>query len=382
MSKNIDNLSFSSLHKYYDIVEKIKEDNIYVFDLNSTGFAEKTDKSYYQALRKIKSKTNSYGDYRGLEELRIEFSKYYNEKIKINKYDKNDIQITLGASDAIISLLMSMCDSGDTILVLEPFFCDYRNYCEMLDLNIVYITLDDLKKDINIPQNCKAILFSNPNNPSGYVLNQKEMENVVNIAIKNDLYIISDEVYSEIVYDNFISFASFDYEKIIVVDSVSKKFNNGGARIGAIITKNEEILIDVAKIYDSRISISNIEQIAISNMFRNKKRILDNNLKVYNKKVKIIENFLMNQNEIEYEMPKGGVFFLLTLPGIDTDLLAEWLLKKFRKNNKTVLILPASTFYSNDKQKIRLSITKDINYILEGLALLVEAIKEYKKIKI
>ena len=381
MSKNIDDLSFSSLHRYYDIVEEIKEDGVYVFDLNSTGFAEKTDKSYYQALRKIKSKTNSYGDYRGLEELRIEFSKYYNEKNNINKYNKNDIQITLGASDAIISLLMAICNLGDTILVLEPFFCDYRNYCEMLDLNIAYITLDDLKKEIKIPQNCKAILFSNPNNPSGNILNKKEMEDIINIAIKNDLYIISDEVYSELVYDNFISFSTFEYEKIIVVDSVSKKFNNGGARIGAIITKNEKILNDMAKIYDSRISISNTEQTAIANMFRNKKRILDNNLKVYNKKVKIIENFLKKQNEIEYEIPKGGVFFLLTLPGIDTDLLAEWLLKKFRKNNKTVLILPASAFYYNDKDKIRLSITKHINYILEALELLVEVIKEYKSIE-
>lgn len=380
MSKNIDDLSFSSLHKYYDIVEDIKEDNVYVFDLNSTGFAEKTDESYYQALRRIKNKTNSYGDYRGLEELRMEFSKYYNEKININKYNKNDIQITLGASDAIISLLMSMCDSGDTVLVIEPFFCDYRNYCEMLGLNIVYITLDDLKKDINIPQNCKAILFSNPNNPSGNILNKKEMERIIEIAIKNDCYIISDEVYSELVYDNFISFSTFEYEKIIVVDSVSKKFNNGGARIGAIITKNQNILIDMAKIYDSRISISNTEQIAITNMFRNKKRILDKTLKLYNKKVKIIENFLKKQNEIKYEIPKGGVFFLLTLPEIDTDLLAQWILKSYRKNNKTVLILPASAFYYNDKDKIRLSITKDINYILEGLELLVEAIKEYKKL--
>ena len=379
MSKNIDNLRFSTLHKYYDIVEKIKEDGVQVFDLNSTGFAEKTNKSYYQALKKLKRETNSYGDYRGLEELRKQFSKYYNEKTNMNKYNASSIQITLGASDAIISLLMCICNFGDTILVLEPFFCDYRNYCEMLGLNITYITIDDLKKDIKIPENCKAILFSNPNNPSGNILNKKEMEDIINIAIKNDLYIISDEVYSELVYEDFISFAVFEYEKIIIVDSVSKKFNNGGARIGAIITRNENILSDMAKIYDSRISISNTEQIAIANMFRNKKRILDKNLKAYNKKVKIIENFLEKQNEIEYEIPKGGVFFLLTLPGIDTDLLAEWILKSFRKNNKTVLILPTSAFYCNNKEKIRLSITKDINTILEGLKLLLEAIKAYKK---
>lgn len=380
MSKRIDNLKISPLHKYYKHAKKIKDEGIKVLDLSSVQPDSKTDISYYQALRDIPEEVNAYGDCKGLQELRIKFSRYYNEKIKItNKYDKGDIQITQGASDAIISLLMSICDYGDTVLIVEPFFCDYKGYCKMLDINILYSKMEDLNLDTEIPNECKAILFCNPNNPSGNILSKKEMQKILEIAEKNDLYIISDEVYSELIYDEFISFASFDYEKIIIVDSVSKKFNNCGARIGAIITKNKKIISDMEKLYDNRISLSNTEQIAVTNMFNSKEKIFEENLELYRDRVMRIEKFFERQNIIKFERPKGGAFFLLTLPVEDTAVLTEWILNNFRKNNTTVLILPASEFYSNNKEKIRLSITNDVNNILEGLTLLIEAIKEYQK---
>lgn len=379
MSERIDNMEFSPMHKYYEIAKKIEKKGVKVFNLSSAQPNIKTDNSYYNALNNISEKVNKYGNCRGLKELRIEFAEYYNEKIKMNKYKRNNIQITLGASDAIISLLMAICDEGDNIIVIEPFFCDYKNYCKMLDINIICISIEDLKKGVAVTSKTKAILFSNPNNPSGYIFTKNEMEIIIEIANKNNLFVISDEVYNELIYDDFSSFAEFEYENIIVVDSVSKKFNNCGARIGAIITKNSKIIKDMAKIYDNRISISNTEQIAVTNMFKNKEKIFKLNLYTYKKRMNDIENFLNQQDLIQYEKPKGAVFLLLTLPVDNTDKLAEWILKNFRKNNKTVLILPTSEFYSNNKTKIRLSITNDSEYIIEALNLLIEAIKEYVK---
>ena len=324
---------------------------------------------------------NGYTDYRGLECLRNRYAEYYNDKIKRKKFNDKDIQITLGASDAIISSLMTICiNHNDTVILIEPFFSDYKLYCKMLNIN--YITMN-IKAIMNMKENnlknCKAILFSNPNNPSGYVFNKLEIENIITLAKKYNLYIISDEVYSEIVYDEFISFAEYDYEKIIIVDSVSKKFNNCGARIGSIVTKNIEIMDSLAQIYDSRISISNTEQLAVSNMFTNKEEIFRNNLSIYSSRRKKVMKFLENQNTMEYEIPNGGIFFILTLPIKDSEAFAKWLLNKYRKNKETLAILPANDFYADEKNKIRLPITKDSNFIIYCLNILIDAINEYRE---
>lgn len=379
MSNRINNMDISPMNKYYEMSNKIVEAGTKVYNLSSAQPNVKPDSSYYQALKDISENINGYSDCRGLEVLRNEFAKYYNSKIQRNKFEKDNVQITLGASDAIINLLMSICDEKDSILVVEPFFCDYKIYCKMLNINIIYTTIEELNKNISIQNDCKAILFSNPNNPSGYIFNKREMDIISEVAIKNDLYIISDEVYNELAYEDFISFASVDYEKTIVVDSVSKKFNNCGARIGAIITKDKKILKNVGKIYDSRISISNTEQIAVTNMFKNKENIFKENYKLYKDKIIDIEKFLKQEKIFNYKKPKGGVFFLVTLPVEDSEVLANWILKNFRKDKKTVLILPTNEFYTCDKKSIRLSITNNADYVIEGLKLLKDAIVEYKK---
>lgn len=276
---------------------------------------------------------------------------------------------------------MTICQNkNDKVILIEPFFSDYKLYCNMLNIKYTSIQIKDImNKKIKGINKCKAILFSNPNNPSGYVFNKEEIENIISLANKYGLYIISDEVYSEITYDNFTSFAEYDYEKIIIVDSVSKKLNNCGARIGCIITKDSNIISNLAKIYDSRISISNTEQIAVCNMFNNKDEIFKNNIFIYSNRKNEVINFLESQNIIEYEIPKGGVFFVLTLPVENSAIFANWLLNKYRNGNETVAILPANDFYTKKKDRIRLPITHDSNYIIHGLDILIDALKEYRE---
>ena len=295
------------------------------------------------------------------------------------KFNCNNIQITLGASDAIISLLMTVrTSSDDSIILIEPFFSDYKLYCQMLNINYAAVGIENLN-NIEIKNNCKAILFSNPNNPTGYIFNKQEIDRIISFAKRNKIYIISDEVYSEILFGNYISFSNYEYNKIIIVDSVSKKLNNCGARIGCIITKDNEILDKLAMIYDSRISISNIEQIAVLNMLKNRRKIFEENILVYNNRKNEIENFFKEQNVIKYEIPKGGVFFLLTLPIENAEIFTSWVLNNYRKNNETVALLPANEFYVEVKNKIRLPMTYNTEYIIKGLNLLLDALNEYKK---
>ena len=324
---------------------------------------------------------NGYTDYRGLESLRNVYAEYYNKKIKNIKFNSKDVQITLGASDAIISSLMTICrNRNDKILLVEPFFSDYKLYCEMLDINYISIGISDImNKKIKGIKKCKAILFSNPNNPSGYVFSKKEMQNIIALANRYGMYIISDEVYSEITYNSFVTFAEFDYKNIIIVDSVSKKFNNCGARIGCIITKDSDIINNLATIYDSRISISNTEQIAVCGMFNNMDEIFKKNMLLYCDRRKKVLSFLERQNIIEYEIPKGGVFFVLTLPIKNTELFANWLLNEYRRNNETLAILPANDFYNDEVNKIRLPLTNNDEYIIHGLNILIDAIREYRE---
>ena len=179
-----------------------------------------------------------------------------------------------------------------------------------------------------------------------------------------------------------MSLAVCDYDKTIIVDSVSKKFNNCGARIGAIITQNQYILNNVLKIYDARISISNVEQFAVIQMFKSKSKIFKKNLKTYTKRKNDVEKFLKKQSLIKYTIPKGGIFFFLELPIDNSTKFTQWLLSDFRKDNKTVYILPAQDFYYNNNvnNKIRLTIANSSKYTIKAMQLLIEAITEYRKV--
>lgn len=373
------NIFKSYICKYDNEIENIEKSGIKIIKLISAQPDIKTDESYYNSLNSINEGINAYSDYRGREDLRKEFAKYYNEKANIKKFNCNDIQITLGASDAIISLLITICrNPNDLVILIEPFFSDYKQYCQMLNINYIAVGIENLN-NIKLKNNCRAILFSNPNNPTGYIFNKQEINKIISFAKENNLYIISDEVYNEILYEDYISFSNYEYNKIIIVDSVSKKLNNCGARIGCIITKNDEILDKLAMIYDSRISISNIEQIAVLNMLKNRRKIFKNNMEVYSNRKNKIQNFLEKQNIIKYEIPKGGVFFTLTLPIENVEKFTNWLLSNYRKNNETVALLPANNFYINTKNKIRLPMTYNVDYILNGLNLLLDALNKYEK---
>lgn len=374
-----ENISKSYICKYNNEIENLEKSGIKIVKLISAQPDIETDESYFEFFKKISNGINPYTDCKGLEILRKEFSEYYNEKSSTKKFNLDDFQITLGASDAIISLLMTICNrSVDEILLIEPFFSDYKLYCQLLNINYTPVRIENLD-DIKYPNNYKVILFSNPNNPTGNIFNENEINKIIEFARKNDIYIISDEVYSEIVFDSYTSFCNFEYDKVIVVDSVSKKLNNCGARIGCILTKNKVILNQLEMVYDSRISISNVEQMAVLNLLKNRKKVFEKNLLIYKERKEKIQEFLEKQDLIKYDIPKGGVFFLLTLPVEDTEKFASWLLKKYRNNNTTIAILPANDFFCNEKNKIRLPMTYNLKYTIKGLNLLIEALKKYQE---
>lgn len=380
MSKLIDSMNFSFSYKYYGFIFKARSDGTNVIDLSSSISDIPTDKTYYKGLKNFYLMNNVYGDCKGFLPLRLEYAKYYNEKVENRKYTEEDVQITSGASDAIISTLKTICGEGDTIIILEPFFSDYRNYCEMLGIIPCFQTVDEFVNKKIMPPRCKAVLFCNPNNPSGYILKKEELNTIFDVSKDNNLYIISDEVYSEIIYEDYTTSALYDYKKLIVIDSVSKKFNNCGARIGVVVSKDNKFMNNILKIYDSRISMSNAEQFATCYMFKHRKKIFKYNLKKFVERRNKIREYLEHQNILKYKLPSGGSFIELTLPVDSTENFAIWLLNYYRNNNRTIFILPLSSFYKNCDTKVRLTLSRHSNYIIKGLNLLLDAIQEYMEV--
>ena len=383
ISKRVKKIRKSIFYEYNNLVKKREKSGIKFYKLNMGQPDFDTSKLYFEALSTYKTKVNSYGDPSGLSSLRKSVSKYYNKLQDKNRLDENNIVVTQGASDAIIKLLYCICDSNDEIIIVEPYFADYGLYCDMLNIKIKSISYKDLNNDKleeKITKKTKAILFANPNNPDGEIINKKNIKSIIAIAKKHNLIVISDEVYSGLTYTNeYITLTNYLCNNLVVVDSASKKLNLCGSRIGYIISKNKELNEQLTMLNDCRISISNVEQFAVGNMLEKSDKIISKEKEIYNSRVNIVTNKL-NGTKIKYVMPKGGLTMLLELP-FDTKKYIEWLITKYEKNKKSLLVVPGDNFYSSKEghNKIRICLTINNKDLEEAMDLLIDSCNKYKE---
>ena len=249
LSKRISDVKVSPVRKLIPYSEEAIKKNKKIYYLNIGQPDIETPTEFFEAINKLNMKTLGYSHSAGRKELIEGISSYYKE---LGLYYKNDeILITNGGSEALIFTLMSICDEGDEILIPEPYYANYNSFFDMLQIKVNPITtyadngfhLPNLKQiEEKVTKKTKAILISNPGNPTGIVYRRDEMQVIKYIAKKYDLFIISDEVYREFTYGNntAISFGEFIdvKDKVILIDSISKRYSACGARIGAIISKN------------------------------------------------------------------------------------------------------------------------------------------------
>ena len=377
-SRRINNIKSSFIVKYNALVKKREKQGIVFIRANIGQPNFKTDNKYFQSLSSInKNITNGYSFPEGLDKLRFAVGEYYNNIQKKIKFNKKNVIVTQGASDAIIKVLYALCDKNDEVIVLEPFFSDYKIYADILEIKLVSIPYKDISlKNLNevFSTKTRAILFANPNNPDGAILTKKDINLLIEFSKNNKLFIISDEVYSGFIYNfEFNTLAEYDYENIAIIDSASKKLNSCGSRIGYVISKNLELLKRVTILNDSKISISNAEQIAVSEMLQISNLIITKSCKIYKTKLDKICK-LLNKYKIKYIIPKGGISILIELPIKDCEKYVYWLVNEFEFNGKSILVTPAKEFYlsNNGANKIRLSLTikeKEIEELVKIIAL-------------
>jgi aspartate aminotransferase len=395
ISKRILDMQFSPIRKLTPYAESAKNKGIKVHHLNIGQPDIVTPDTFFKGLDNFDETVLKYANSQGIDTLIDSFIKYYKEW-DIN-FEKNQIMITNGGSEAILFALMAICDVDDEIIIPEPFYTNYNGFSEAAGVKVVpFITkaedgfhLPD-KNTITskITNKTRAILVSNPGNPTGVVYTYEEMRMLADIAKENDIYIIADEVYREFVYDN-LKFTSALYmedilDRVILIDSISKRYSACGARIGLVASKNNELMNQILKLCQSRLCCPTIEQLAAANLINTPKAYFDEVKKEYENRRNIMFEGLSSIPGVICKEPTGAFYIMAKLPIEDADDFAKWILTDFNHENRTVMFAPAEGFYATEglgKNEIRLSYCLNADDLKDSMSILAVALEEYMSLK-
>ncbi len=394
LSNRVQEVPFSATRVLGPYAEEASKKGKKVYHLNIGAPDTNVPQEFFDAISGIETHTLPYAPSKGIESLRKEISKYYKEKnIDI---DEDEIVITNGASEALLYAIISITDLGDNILTSNPFYTNYLTAFRELGIvpNVFETSVTDgyrlpSYEEIvkNIDANTKGILLSNPSNPTGVVYTKEEVERIVKAALEYDLYIIADEVYREFVFDDleFYSFGQVEgiKDRLILVDSISKRFGACGARIGSISTKNTDLLKQYLKLAASRLAVSTVDQVGAAALYEvNDKYFQEINAEYDLRRNTIIEE--LNKIEgIEVYKPQGAFYVMPKIPVEDAEDFAKWMLTDFDIDGETVMVAPGNGFFygKDDKSHIRLAYVINVEDLKKAIGILKKGLEEYNRIK-
>ena len=381
----------SPIRKLVPYAEEAKRKGRKVYHLNIGQPDIPTPEVALNALKNINLKVIEYSHSAGNESYRRKLAAYY-QKIGIN-IDYTELLITTGGSEAILFSMLTCINPGEEVITPEPFYANYNGFATTAGIKIIPVT-SYIKEDFALPpiadiekkitSKTKGIIICNPNNPTGYLYSKEELEHLKEIVKKYDLYLFSDEAYREFCYDGAEHFSAMNLKgienNVVMLDSVSKRYSECGVRIGALITKNKEIISTALKFAQARLSPPGLGQIAGEASIDTP----DDYFKEVNKEYTARRNYMveaLNKMPGVYcPKPKGAFYTVVKLPVDDADKFAQWLLEKFEYNNQTVMVAPASGFYSTPgfgKNEVRIAYVLKIEDLKNAMLILDEALKVY-----
>ncbi len=391
ISKRIEGMQASPIRKLIPFADEAKKRGIHVYHLNIGQPDIETPKYIIEGMKNYKDKVLRYGPSNGLEELRKEISRYLG-KNGIDM-DKEDIFVTTAGSEAIIFSLMTICDPGDEIIIPEPFYTNYNGFAQQANVKIVPVTSkvekgfhlpDDNEIESKITDKTRGILICSPNNPTGTILSKEEMERLVSIAKKYNLYILSDEVYREFAFDNRKHVSIFDIDGVdelaIAMDSISKRFSACGARIGYIATRNKKILSGIMKLGQARLCPPTIEQIGAIEGFKHMDEFMSPMIEEYEKRRDIVYDYIKDIEGAYTMKPEGAFYTVVRIPVDDAEKFTIFMLKDFNINGKTTMVAPAEGFYATKgagRNEIRIAYVLNENDLKEAMVILKEGLIRY-----
>lgn len=381
----------SPIRKLVPFANAAKERGIKVYHLNIGQPDIKTPEGALDAIRNISTPVIAYTDSAGYLSYREGLVKYYQGRgIELSPAD---IIVTNGGSEAIIFALLGCLDPGDEVIIPEPFYANYNGFAVQAGVKVVPIP-SSIANDFALPAveefekritpRTKAILICNPNNPTGYLYSQSEIEQLGAIAKKYDLFLMADEVYREFCYGGEKHFSVMELKGLeqhtILFDSVSKRYSMCGVRVGAFVSRNAELIKNVMKFAQARLCPPSFGQMAAEAALSTPKAYFD---EVYNEYIARRNVMVEALNKIEgvySPCPKGAFYTVAKLPIDDADKFAQWLLEEFSFEGKTVMVAPATGFYATPglgKNEVRLAYVLNIEDLKESLRVLEEALKVY-----
>lgn len=381
----------SPIRKLVPYAEEAKSKGRKVYHLNIGQPDIPTPEVALEAVKNITAKVIEYSHSAGNESYRKGLAKYY-KSVNID-VDHTEMLITTGGSEAITFAFLSTLNPGDEVIVPEPFYANYNGFAVSAGVVVKPIT-SSIENNFALPPieefeklitpKTKGIVICNPNNPTGYLYSESELKQLQKIIEKHDLYLYSDEVYREFCYDGHTHFSAMHLKgienNVIMMDSVSKRYSMCGARVGALVTKNKEVIATAMKFAQARLCPPSFGQWAGEAALNTPNDYFD---EVYNEYIERRDFMVEALNKIEGVIcpkPKGAFYTVVKLPVDDTDKFAQWILSEFEYKNQTVMMAPASGFYATPglgKQEVRIAYVLKKEDLAKAMETLEVALKAY-----
>jgi len=392
ISKRIGDINESPTRKLIPYANMAKEKGKNIFQLNIGQPDLATPKEFFERIGKFSDKTLAYALSQGIPEL-VEGIRRYFERQGLS-FEKNEIMITTGGSEALLFSMMVLCDPGDEILVPEPFYTNYLTFSRMINVNLVPIetNIEDSfhlpskeKIEALISKKTKAILITNPGNPTGVVYSEEELKMIDEIVNDNELFLISDEVYRDYIYDGlkYISIANITKsDKYVLIDSISKKYSACGARIGMIACKNQEFLKQFLKLCQSRLASPTMEQYAAVALFNMTDEYIEETKVEYQKRRDVLMKCLSEIPGVKYSNAKGAFYTMAKLPVENAEEFIIWMVSNYDIDGNTLLLTPCENFYvtkGKGLNEVRIAYVIESEKLIKSMEILKGALEEYKK---
>ena len=391
ISKKGNNIPSSPIRKLVPHADKAKQNGIDILHLNIGQPDIKSPVESINAVKDIDLELLKYEYSQGSYEFRKNLCLYYSRH-NIN-VSPDDIITTVGASEALSFTMNSICDPGDEVIIPEPFYANYNGFAHASDVKVIPVTskiednfalpsLESFEKKIN--KRTKAILICNPCNPTGYVYSKEEIISIANLAKKNDLFIVVDEVYREFIYTNLKHYSILEdkmfFDNAILIDSTSKRYSLCGARIGFIVSKNSNFIETCLKFALARLSPPTLALIAANKALNSDQKYINGVISEYSHRRELLIDELSKINDIAFSNPMGAFYSIIKLPVKNAEDFAKFLLTDFSINNESVMVAPASGFYSSEndgEDEVRIAFVLNSERIKRAVNIINIGLKEY-----
>ena len=381
----------SPIRKLMPYADAARKNGKHIFHLNIGQPDIKTPNVALEAIKNNSIEILSYSASEGFETYRNKLADYY--KTNNINVSAEDIIISTGGSEALLFTMGSIADAGDEVIIPEPFYANYNGFATASGVTVVPVksSIDNgfalppiAEFEKLITPKTKAILICNPGNPTGYLYTKEEIEQLAAMVKKHNLFIVADEVYREFAYDgnthhSIMSEPGLE-DHAIMIDSVSKRYSMCGARIGCMVSKNKELMSTALKFAQARLSPPTFAQVAAEAALETPKSYFDDVIEEYVHRRNLLVNALEDIKGVKVAKPKGAFYCIAELPVKDAEDFAKWLLSDFDVDGQTVMVAPASGFYSTPNtglNQVRIAYVLNEDDLLKSVNILKKALEVY-----